>query len=54
MNCLTKRMRTSKFRRFANTEALDRFLLTAGAYFDSLFRSQQESAAATEGSDAPA
>lgn len=54
MNCLTKRMRTSKFRRFANTEALDRFLLSAGTYFDSLFRSQQESAAATEGSEAPA
>ena len=42
MNCLTKKARTSKFRRFANSEALDRFLLAAGAYFEALFRSQQE------------
>jgi hypothetical protein len=49
MNCLTKKARTSKFRRFANSEALDRFLLAAGAYFDALFRSQQEA----EGDGAP-
>ena len=42
MNCLTKKSRTSKFRRFANSEVLDRFLLAAGAYFEALFRSQQE------------
>lgn len=42
MNCLSKKARTSKFRRFANSEVLDRFLLAVGAYFEALFRSQQE------------
>ncbi len=49
MNCLTKKARTPKFRRFAHSEVLDRFLLAAGAYFEALFRAQQEPG----GDDAP-
>ena len=49
MNCLSKKARTPKFRRFAQSEVLDRFLLAAGAYFEALFRAQQE----PNGDDAP-
>ena len=59
MACLTKKQRNAKFRRFANCEELDRFLLAAGAYFDALFRSLQDtpqpgSPAEEGGSPAPA
>jgi hypothetical protein len=37
MNCLSKKMRTPKFQRFANTDLMDRFLLSSGAYFEELF-----------------